>query len=71
MNVLDGVDERQLVVETWLQLSLEFLEPMKEQSILLWHNNSNTEILPVVFADSLRVVLFTLAIVAQVVVLRE
>lgn len=71
MDVLDGIDEWQLEIEAWLQLPIKFLEPMEEQSILFWHNNCEAEVLSVVFANSLRMIFLTLAIVAQIVMLGE
>ena len=53
MNVLNGVDKRHLEVKTRLQLPLEFLESMQQDSILLWDYHHATEPGSVVFTDSL------------------
>ena len=65
MNVLDGVDQRDLEVKTRLQLPLEFLEPMQQDSVLLWDYHHATEPGPVVFPDSLRMLVLTLLAVGQ------
>ena len=65
MNVFDGVDQRDLEVKTRLQLPLEFLKPMKQDSVLLWDNHHATKPGPVVFSDSLRMLVLTLLAVGQ------
>ena len=64
MNILDRINEWQLKIKPRLKLSIELLKPMEEQSILFRHDDGEAKVLPVVFANSLRVVLLTLAIVA-------
>ena len=63
MNILDCVNEWQLEIKSWLKLPIELFESMEEKSILFGHNNSEAKVLPVVFANSLGVVLLTLAVV--------
>jgi hypothetical protein len=53
VDVLDSVNKWQLVVEPWLQLSLELLEPVKKQSILFWDNDGDAKVLPIVLANPL------------------
>ena len=67
MYILDGVDEWNLEVESWLELSLELLKSVKQESILFGHDDSKTKVLSVVFANPLRVILFTLAVITQIV----
>ena len=63
MNILDCVNEWELEIKSWLKLPIELFEPMEEKSILFWHDDSEAKVLPVVFTNSLGVVLLTLAVV--------
>jgi len=63
MNILDCVNEWELEIKSWLKLPIELFKPMEEKRILFGHDDSEAKVLPVVFTNSLGVVLLTLAVV--------